>query len=125
MTREELEIMILDRYGVRADYPFEDDLETGVFRHTGTGKWFALAMNINAQKLGKCEKMQTSVVNLKCAPEIIESLVGKEPGIYRAYHMNKLHWLTAVLSECTSDILSWLLDISYDLTRGKKKGLSH
>ena len=122
MTREEFEELVFDTYSVRADYPFDDDLETGVFRHTGTGKWFALAMRITADKLAAGRgKMQTNVVNLKCAPEVIDSLVGVEPGIYRAYHMNKTHWLTVALSECDNDTIFWLLGISYDLTRSKIK----
>ena len=122
MTREEFEKLVLDTYNVSADYPFDDDLETGVFRHTGTGKWFAIAMCIAADKLGAEQgKMQTNVVNFKCAPEVIDSLAGIEPGIYRAYHMNKTHWLTVALSECDNDTISWLLGISYDLTRSKIK----
>ena len=121
MTRKEFEELVFDTYNVRADYPFEDDLMTGVFRHTDTGKWFALAMNISAKKLGKTSQMQIDVVNFKCSPEVIESLVGIEPGIYRAYHMNKMHWLTVALSECDEGMISWLLGISYELTRRKIK----
>ena len=51
MTRKEFEALVLDTYGTRADYPFEDDFETGVFRHE-SGKWFALAMNIGERKIG-------------------------------------------------------------------------
>lgn len=122
MTREEFEKLVFNTYSVRADYPFDDDLETGVFRHTGTGKWFALAMRITADKLAAGRgKMQTNVVNLKCAPEVIDSLVGTEPGIYRAYHMNKTHWLTLDLSECDSDTAAWLLGTSFELTSGRGK----
>lgn len=120
MTRKEFEARLFDTYNVRADYPFEDDFETGVFRHTN-GKWFALAMNISEKKLGKSGNMQIEVVNFKCAPEVIESIAGTEPGIYRAYHMNKTHWLTICLSECDDDTVSWLLGISYDLTKNKIK----
>ena len=84
MTREDFERLVLERYNVRADYPFDEDFVTGVFRHTDTGKWFALIMSISASKLGRSEKMQTEVVNFKCAPEVIESLAEVEPGIYRA-----------------------------------------
>lgn len=121
MTREEFEALVLDTYGVRADYPFEDDLVTGVFRHENSGKWFALAMQISEKKLGKCSKMQTDVVNFKCSPDVIESIVGVERGIYPAYHMNKMHWLTVKLDESGDDMISWLLGISYELTRGKGK----
>ena len=120
MTRKEFEELVFDRYNVRADYPFEEDFKTGVFRHE-SGKWFALAMNISAKKLKKGSEMQIEVVNFKCAPEVIESLAGIEPGIYRAYHMNKTHWLTVALAECDTDTISWLLGISYDLTRSKIK----
>ena len=121
MTREEFEALVLDTYGVRADYPFEDDLVTGVFRHENSGKWFALAMQISEEKLEKCSKMQTDIVNFKCSPEVIESIVGVERGIYPAYHMNKMHWLTVRLDEGCDDMISWLLGISYRLTSSKKK----
>ena len=118
MTREEFEALVFDTYGVRADYPFEEDFVTGVFRHKN-GKWFALAMNIEERKIGRDGDERIDVVNLKCAPEVIESVAGIEPGIYKAYHMNKTHWLTASLSECDDDTISWLLGISYDLTGSK------
>ena len=107
---------------MRADYPFDEDFETGVFR-CKNGKWFAIAMLISEKKLGKPSDMQIDVVNLKCAPEIIESIVGSEAGIYPAYHMNKMHWLTASVGECDEDMLSWLLEISYELveSRASKK----
>ena len=138
MKREEFEELVFDTYGVRADYPFEEDFTTGVFRHAERGKWFAIAMNIPGTRLGGgtigrsdalgnnigtvegcCRRVD--VVNLKCAPEVIETLVGTEPGIYPAYHMNKLHWLTAELSECSEETLSWLLEASHELTRPKLK----
>ena len=120
MTREEFETLVLDTYGIRADYPFEEDFETGVFRHEN-GKWFAIAMKISTRKLGKSVDMTTNVVNFKCAPEVIESIAGVEQGVYRAYHMNKTHWLTVSLEECDDDTISWLMGISYDLTRSKTK----
>lgn len=116
MTREEFEAIVFDQYNVKADYPFEDDFTTGVFRHE-SGKWFALAMNISESKLGRDGDDRIDVINLKCAPEVIESIAEIEPGIYHAYHMNKTHWLTVALSECDNDTISWLLSISYDLTR--------
>ncbi len=123
MTREEFEALVFDTLGVRADYPFEDDLSTGVFRRE-SGRWFAIAMNIPESKLGRSGTGRIDVVNLKCAPEVIESLVENEEGIYRAYHMNKTHWLTAALDECGEDTVSWLLGISYELTGTKSGGRS-
>ena len=121
MTREEFEALVFDAYGVRADYPFEDDFETGVFRHE-SGKWFALAMKISERKLGKCSDMTTNVVNFKCAPEVIESIAGIEPGIYRAYHMNKTHWVTISLDgKCDDEKIKLFIDMSFSLTGEKRR----
>ena len=121
MTRSEFEAFVLDSYGVRADYPFEEDFETGVFRHN-SGKWFAIAMNIPKSKLGLDGVQNIDVVNFKCAPEVVEYIAGVESGIFRAYHMNKTHWLTVALDgSCDDEMIAWLLGISYDLTRGKIK----
>ena len=43
------------------------------FRHTGSGKRFALAMNIREDKIWRGGDKQIDVVNLKCAPEVIET----------------------------------------------------
>lgn len=121
MTRKEFEDLVLDIYGVKADYPFTDDLETGVFRHEN-GKWFAIAMNIPYNKIVFWKRGKVDIVNLKCAPEVIESIAGVEPGIFRAYHMNKTHWLTVVLDgSCNDDTIRWLLGISHELTAKRIK----
>ena len=110
-------------YNVKADYPFEEDFMTGVFRHEGSGKWFAIAMNIAYNRLIPGKEGSCDVVNLKCAPEVIESIAGIESGIFRAYHMNKNHWLSVALDgSCDDDTVAWLLGISYDLTRTKIRG---
>ena len=120
MTRKKFEEVVFDRYGVRADYPFKDDYETAVFRH-GNGKWFAIAMKVSEKRLGKDGEGRIDLVNFKCAPEVIETLVATETGIYPAYHMNKLHWLTVALEECDEATVSWLLGISRELTEKKQR----
>lgn len=113
--------MIYDNYNVKADYPFEEDFVTGVFRHEGNRKWFAIAMNIEYKRIIPEREGSVDVANLKCAPEVIESIAGIEPGVFRAYHMNKTHWLTVALDgSCEDGMIEWLVGISYDLTRGKK-----
>ena len=122
MTREEYFEYCLNTYGTIPDYPFEEDFETGVFRHADSGKWFGIAMRIPRSKLGLSGSEIIDVVNLKCAPEVIESIAGVESGIFRAYHMNKTHWLTVALDgSCDDETVGWLLSISYDLTGRKIK----
>ena len=76
-------------------------------------------MEISGEKLGL--QGEVCVVNLKCDPLLIGSF-RMEPGIYPAYHMSKAHWLTVLLDGAVADEkLKFLLEMSYDLTKGRKK----
>ena len=120
MTRQELEAHVEEVYGILPDYPFDGDGVTAVFRHRRNRKWFAIVMRISASKLGLPDTGTVDVVNLKCAPEMLPSL-WQEAGIFPAYHMNKRHWITAVLDGRTPDeLLTCLVGVSFDLTDGRK-----
>ena len=121
MTKQEFASYIEDQYSVKYDCPFEDEPYLWVFRHEDNRKWFALIMPIPKRKLGIDSDEYINVVNMKCAPEVIESIAGVELGVFRAYHMNKTHWLTVWLGECDDGMIEWLLGISYDLTRTRIK----
>lgn len=117
MTREELEEYIRVEYGIVPDHPFGDGSNSAVFRHSDNRKWFALVMRIPGTKLGLAEPAPVDVVNVKCAPELRSSFLGR-PGIYPAYHMNHNHWLSLLLSPTLAEEdLRFLLGISYDLTK--------
>lgn len=116
MNRDEFISYVEDTYSVSGEHPFPDDLVTTVFRHTENRKWFAILMTIPRSKLGLSGEDLIDVVNVKCDPEIIYSF-HSESGMYPAYHMNKRHWITAALDgSADEDKITWLLDISYDLT---------
>lgn len=117
MNRNEFLSYVEDSFGVGYDCPFEDDLDTWVFRHPDNRKWFALVMRIKGHHIGieGCEHVE--VVNLKCAPEIMDDL-WKLPGVFPAYHMNKKHWLTLALDgSCDCETIEWITRLSFDLTR--------
>ena len=122
MDRRALEKYILDTYGIEPDYPWQDDTDTAVFRHQTNRKWFALAMKIPKEKLGReGGELLIDVVNLKCETVLIGSLLAGS-GIYPAYHMNKDHWITAALDGSAGDErIGMLLDLSFSLTAPKRK----
>ena len=121
MTRQEFTAHIEDFYGIKYDCPFEDDFDTWVFRHLDSKKWFALVMTIKKEKLGFESDEYIDVVNLKCAPEIMDDL-WRENGIFPAYHMSKKHWLTLALDgSCEDETVKWVTKISYDLTKRRIK----
>ena len=119
MTREDFINILADKYSCLPDYPWEDDNESAVFRHKVSKKWFALLMNSSADKIGKNSTEKIWVVNLKADKWNISDLK-MEQGIYTAYHMNKVHWITVNLAEVNTVMIEKLLEESFNLTRTKK-----
>ena len=120
MTKQEFFEYCLHTYGTLPDYPFEEDFETAVFRHTDTRKWFALVMQVSRRKLGLEHDEIVDVVNLKLPIEMFGSF-GASEGVYPAYHMNKLHWISVILPDAPDDVVQFLLNASYVATKAKKK----
>ena len=117
MNKYEFASYIEDFYGIKYDCPFEDELDAWVFRHPDNKKWFALVMTIKKSKLGIDSNEYIDVVNLKCAPEIMDDL-WQERGIFPAYHMNKKHWLTLTLDgTCDDETIKFVTNISHTLTK--------
>lgn len=116
MTREEVFTYIEEQYGVMPDFPFNKDFVSGIFRHKHNRKWFAAALVIPKSKLGVDSEEVVDILDLKCDPLLRGSLLN-EKGIYSAYHMNKVHWLTIVLNEASEENIKTLLDISFSLTK--------
>lgn len=106
---------INNQYHVSPQFPWENDFESGIFRHPDNQKWFALIMNINKKKLNGEDK-NIEVINLKLNQEDISHLI-QQNGFYPAYHMNKKHWITISLDDTLldQDIIS-CIDKSYQLT---------
>lgn len=116
MTREAFLDYCLDTYGTSADYPFDEDFETAVFRHAGNRKWYAIMMRLSRRKFGiDCDEV-VDVVNLKLPLEMFGSF-GAADGVYPAYHMNKVHWISVVLNDAADDLVEFLVNASYEATR--------
>ena len=121
MTKAEVEKYISENYGAEAEHPWADSPDNTVFRHRGNRKWFALTMNVGREKLGLSGEGSIGLMNLKCDPILIGSFVG-QPGFFPAWHMNKSHWISVALDGSAGDEdINWLLDVSYDLTKPKRK----
>lgn len=124
MTKEEFLKYNLEKYGISPDYPFENDFETAVLRHSNNKKWYALVMRISKNRLGIDSDKIADVVNLKLPLELFGSF-GKSDGVYPAYHMNKLHWISVLLDEADRETVEFLLEVSYEATlkKSNKRGI--
>ena len=120
MNRQKLEKNIIKSYKVQAEYPWIKSPTFAVFRHQENKKWFAVVMTIEKSKLGFKQEGKIDVINLKCDPNLLPSMLEQE-GVFPAYHMSKRHWLTIIIEEIAEDLLNFLLALSYDLTSKPKK----
>ena len=120
MTKQSFFEYCLDVYGTSPDYPFDEDFETAVFRHADNRKWFALSMSVSRRKFGLDSDEMIDVVNLKLPIEMFGSF-GKSDGVYPAYHMNKLHWISVLLPDAPDDVIHFLLNASFEATKAKRK----
>ena len=119
MTRQAFLNHCLDTYGTTADYPFDEDFDTAVFRHAANRKWYAVMMRVSRRKFGLDSDEVIDVVNLKLPLDMFGSF-GAAEAVYPAYHMNKVHWISVLLPDAEEKLVKFLVNTSYDATRGKK-----
>ena len=120
MTKQSFFRHCLHSYGTSPDYPFDEDFETAVLRHTDNRKWYAIVMRVSRRKFGFDSDEVIDVVNLKLPTEMFGSF-GATDGVYPAYHMNKLHWISVLLPAAPDDVVKFLVNVSFESTRAKKK----
>lgn len=118
MTRQAFLDYCFTTYGTEADYPFDGDFETAVFRHTSNRKWYAIMMRVSRRKFGFDRDTVIDVVNLKLPTELFGSFDAAD-GVYPAYHMNKVHWISVLLPDAEDGLIDLLVNASYEATRGK------
>ena len=120
MNKQEFLEYCLNTYGTSPDYPFDDLLETAVLRHSDNRKWYAIVMRVSRCKFGFDSDEVIDVVNLKLPSELFGSF-GTADGVYPAYHMNKLHWISVLLTDAPDDVIQFLVNVSFEATKAKKK----
>ena len=120
MTRQEFLEYCLGTYGTVPDYPFDDWMESAVLRHADNKKWYAIVLRVSRRKFGIDSDEVIDVVNLKLPLEMFGSF-GESDGVYPAYHMNKLHWISVLLPDAPDDTVRFLTNASFEATRDKRK----
>ncbi len=115
MTRRELIGYCLTFPAAYEDYPFDDIVDAGawtVMRHHANKKSFALIYERNGKLC----------VNLKCEPLEAGFLRQAFADVAPAYHMNKEHWITAILGGSVPDEeIKGMIGRSYDLIKPKAR----
>ncbi len=83
-------------------------------------QYYAIMMKVSRRKFGINSDEVIDVVNLKQPLEMFGSF-GKADGVYPAYHMNKLHWISVLLPDAPNDVVEFLTNASFEATRTVKK----
>lgn len=120
MTKRHFFEYCLSAYTTSPDYPFDEDFETAVLRHADNRKRYAIVMRVSRRKFGFDSDEVIDVVNLKLPTEMFGSF-GAADGVYPAYHMNKLHWISVLLPDAPNDIVQFLVNVSFEATKSPKK----
>ncbi len=117
MKRNEVERYIKEKFDILGEQLFPKYPKFSAFRHKKNEKWFALLMEISASKLGLESDEVTEVLNLKCSPDLAMVLVDEQQ-IFKAYHMNKKHWISVNLnSKISQKTVFDLIDESFTLSK--------
>ena len=120
MRKQEFLEYCLNTYGTSPNYPFDEDFEMAVLRHADNRKWYAVVMRVSRRKFGFDSDEVIDVVNLKLPTEMFGSF-GAADGVYPAYHMNKLHWISVLLPDAPDDVVQFLVSVSFEATKDKRK----
>ena len=91
---------IKTQFGAEPDYPWPDDAPWSFVFRCPNEKWFALVMRIKYRQLGLTGDEEVWVVNMKASQDEIPNLIDKK-SIFPAWHMNKKHWITVLLTAVT------------------------
>ena len=120
MIKQDFLKYCLSTSGTSPDYPFDEDFETAVLRHADNRKWYAIALKVSRRKFGFDSDEVIDVVNLKLPTEMFGSFSAAD-GVYPAYHMNKLHWISVLLPDAPDDVVQFLVNVSFEATKAKRK----
>lgn len=108
---------IRKEYGDAPDFPFSGgEKDAGVFRHPDSGKWYGILMSVPVGKIRKSrQKEPADILNLKSAAGAQQLHLA---GVYPAYHMNHVQWITVVMDDTLDDEqVMALVRESWELTK--------
>jgi predicted DNA-binding protein (MmcQ/YjbR family) len=106
---------IKEKYGNDPEFLWESSPGAGVYRNPSNNKWYGIVMNVDYSKLDSNKTGEVEVINIKLDELEIKDLL-KQKGFYKAYHMNKVSWISIILNDTLSDeVICSLIDKSYEI----------
>ena len=108
---------VREKYGCEPEYLWEKFPANAVWRRRDNRKWFGAILTVSGRKLGLDTDEILEVLDLRMLPQKVqETIDGKK--IFPAYHMNKQHWVTVLLSGAKEfGTVADMIDESYTLAK--------
>ena len=120
--REQLDAYMKQKYGVVPELlPFSHE-DYSIYRHTRTGRWFAVFIVKERREFGLPGNGNAEIVCFKIRDKMLADVLARQPGYLRGYPSRKWKWLSAILDDTVPlEDICRRLDESYDATKSKTK----
>ncbi len=120
--REQLEAYVKEKFNIEPEQlPFNHE-DYAVFRHSDSGKWFAVFIVKSRQEFGLTGGGDAEIVSLKIHDPSLADILMQRPGFLRGYPSIKWNWVSIVLDGRIpfDEVCTWM-DESYHATISKVK----
>ena len=122
--REKLDAYVKEKYQIEPEIlPFSHD-NYEIYRHTDTGKWFAVFIVKPRRAFGLEGDGDAEIVSFRIRDAMLRDMVAQQPGYLWGYPSSRWNWTSAVLDGTVpfEDICRWI-DESFKATGTKTKNL--
>lgn len=119
---QKLDKYVKNMYGITPEIlPFSHE-NYEIYRHTDTGKWFAVFIEKERSAFGLDGDGRTEIVCFKLKDSLLVDLLAQQNGYLQGYPAKGWNWLSAVLDGTVPyEDICRLLDESYEATKTKTK----
>ncbi|MBE5838408.1 MmcQ/YjbR family DNA-binding protein [Butyrivibrio sp.] len=120
--REEVVKYIKKKYKASPENLWRSYPDYAVFRHDDNRKWFAIIMDVDADKLGIPRNDRIDIIDIKIDDLMLRDILLQQEGYLPGYHMNKQKWITIMLDGSVDlQQVCRMIDASFLDTASKKK----
>lgn len=108
--RERLFAHIRAAYGTEPEYLWSRFPGYAVFRHRDNDKWFALVMDVPADRLGLPGRELRNILNVKLADSMLAETLTRKEGYRKGYHIRRGNWISILLDGTVpfEEVCGWL-----------------
>ena len=117
--RKKLFKYVNEKYGTTPEYLWARFPDYAVLRHSDNRKWYAIIMDVSADKLG-LDGQKADILNVKLDDELLTDMLTQREGFFPAYHSRQRSWISVLLDGTVQfNEICELIDISYNVTASK------